>query len=170
MIDWISFIGSALIEGVDYSIMFYGGALLNSLTAADDEVVTDFIKLKRLNRNVAIIIDSDKKGSRYHINATKKRVQKEILDYGDYSLVTNCYTIENYVPPRLLADAVAAVHPRTKFIPCEDEWQNPLGSIDHPNKPEIARCVVEAWDESTPWPFDLKKEIEKLVKFIHDAN
>jgi len=139
VIDWISFIGSALIEGVDYSIMFYGGALLNSLTAADDEVVTDFIKLKRLNRNVAIIIDSDKKGSRYHINATKKRVQKEILNYGGYSLVTNCCTIENYVPPQLLADAVAAVNPRTRLKPSEDEWLNPVG---WPLNPDDGLCRV----------------------------
>ncbi len=46
-------------EGIHYSIMFYGGRLLNHLSA-DDPDITEFIKLRRLNRHLAVVMDSDK--------------------------------------------------------------------------------------------------------------
>jgi predicted ATP-dependent endonuclease of OLD family len=60
--SWLAHIAPDLIEGLDFSIMFYGGRLLSHLSA-EDELVGDFINLNRLNRNVAVIIDSDKKSN-----------------------------------------------------------------------------------------------------------
>ena len=70
---WIASVDSDLVEGIDYSIMFYGGRLLSHLTANDPEV-TDFISLRKLNRNVGILIDSDKASAHAKINSTKSRV------------------------------------------------------------------------------------------------
>ncbi|WP_218183538.1 ATP-dependent endonuclease, partial [Streptomyces sp. PKU-EA00015] len=44
---WISQASPDLIEGLHYSIMFYGGGLLNHLSAEDEEV-REFIELRRL--------------------------------------------------------------------------------------------------------------------------
>ena len=68
---WIEAADPALIEGAHYSIMFYGGTLLAHLSPRDPQEVEDFISLARLNRNVAVVMDSDrsKKGDR--INRTK---------------------------------------------------------------------------------------------------
>jgi hypothetical protein len=57
---WLSKAAPDLIEGIHFSIMFYGGRLLSHLTAGDDEDVSEFIELRSLNRNLAIVIDSDK--------------------------------------------------------------------------------------------------------------
>ena len=65
-----------LIEGVHYSIMFYGGRLLSHLSADDPEVM-DFISLRRLNRFIMIVMDSDRSVPRGRLNATKRRVRDE---------------------------------------------------------------------------------------------
>lgn len=76
---WIKHQAPALVEGVDYAIMFYGGRLLSHLTAEDcvDEDVDEFISLCRLNRYIAIVIDSDKKNAKTPINVTKERIRSE---------------------------------------------------------------------------------------------
>lgn len=74
---WIRAVAPELVEGVDYSIMFYGGRLLSHLSA-DDSEVSDFISLRKLNRNVAVVIDSDRCSSRASINTTKQRVSAEL--------------------------------------------------------------------------------------------
>ncbi|MGE9007248.1 ATP-dependent nuclease [Leptospira interrogans] len=56
---WLGATAPDLIEGIHYSIMFYGGRLLSHLSASDDDV-TEFINLRSLNRNLAILIDSDR--------------------------------------------------------------------------------------------------------------
>src|SRR5450631_164046 len=66
--SWIHSLDEDLVEGIHYSIMFYGGRLLNHLTASDDEV-TEFIQLRSLNRNLCVIMDSDKATSHAKINA-----------------------------------------------------------------------------------------------------
>ena len=73
---WIKSIAPELIEGVHYSIMFYGGRLLSHLSADDDEI-SEFISLRSLNQNLGIVVDSDKTGKDNSINATKACVVSE---------------------------------------------------------------------------------------------
>jgi predicted ATP-dependent endonuclease of OLD family len=70
---WIKSLDPTLVEGIHYSIMFYGGRLLSHLSA-DDPEVGEFISLRRLNQNISIVIDSDKKSKQSEINETKRRV------------------------------------------------------------------------------------------------
>jgi len=85
--NWIKSVDSELIEGIHYSIMFYGGRLLSHLSA-DDESIEEFILLRRLNRHISVVIDSDrtKKGER--INKTKSRVCKEFDKGPGFAWVT----------------------------------------------------------------------------------
>jgi putative ATP-dependent endonuclease of OLD family len=53
--------GGSLREGVHYSIMFYGGKLLSHLSALPPAEAQQAISLLRLNRNLAAIIDSDRR-------------------------------------------------------------------------------------------------------------
>lgn len=89
------------VEGIHYSIMFYGGGLLRHLTA-DDPSVEEFISLRRLNRHSAILIDSDRTSARGRLTATKLRVRDEFAreDMPGFARITDCRTIENYVPGR----------------------------------------------------------------------
>jgi hypothetical protein len=75
---WLSLADPDLVEGIHYSIMFYGGRLLNHLTAHDPEV-DDFISLRRLNRHIAVLIDSDKDRPRAKLNATKSECARNSM-------------------------------------------------------------------------------------------
>jgi len=74
---WLSAADVELVEGIHYSIMFYGGRLLSHLSALDDCEITEFINLRSLNRNLAILIDSDKSDDADELTETKKRIIRE---------------------------------------------------------------------------------------------
>ncbi|MFD0312317.1 ATP-dependent endonuclease [Streptomyces sp. NPDC127119] len=176
---WIEWYASDLVEGLHYSIMFYGGGLLNQLTSADDEV-TDFIKLRRLNRQLAILIDSDKTYASMPINDTKKRVRDEFNGslVGGFAWITDGYTIENYVPPDILKSAVAEIHPQAKPLVWQGEkWRNPLqleskksGRSSVPDKNKIARRVCEKWTEPPAPRSHLEKMVRQFLEFVREAN
>jgi hypothetical protein len=169
---WIEQVDPSLKEGIHYSIMFYGGSLLKELSV-DDPTVTEFIGLRRLNRNVAILIDSDKTSARKPLNATKRRVIREFDSSAENGMawVTHGYTVENYIPVDVLSSAISIVHPRKgKGIQANsDRWANPLASVESPDKPKIAKKVVELWPNSLI-DRELSKKVHELIQFIHRAN
>jgi hypothetical protein len=89
----LKFVNSNLREGIDYTIMFYGGRLLNHLSP-DDPDVDEFISLRRLNRHLAVAIDSDKAKQSGKINTTKRRIVDSMKDPG-LVWVTQGRNIEN---------------------------------------------------------------------------
>ena len=170
---WISSCDPNLVEGVHYSIMFYGGRLLSHLSF-DDPEVDEFINLRRLNRNSVVMIDSDKKSALAKINNTKKRVQKELGE--EHCWITKGREIENYVPEGLMKTALSVVY-GDKFDEIADTSQyehrlffkTPKGDVfENVDKVKVALevCALEA-DLSE---LDLKNRIEKVVAFIRDAN
>jgi hypothetical protein len=165
--------GPDLVEGIDYSIMFYGGRLLKHLTA-NDPAVDDFISLRRLNRHIAILIDSDKRGPRASINETKKRVRDEFNrpEHPGFAWITSCRTIENYVPPRILAAAVKQVHPRLKLVDEGGKWEEPLATNPQRDvdKVGIAHAACKIWADDALDHLDLRRQIRRVVEFIRAAN
>lgn len=95
-------------EGIDYSIMFYGGRLLAHVTLGRDvdRDADDLIHLLRINQHSAILIDSDRRKGADEINETKRRVRTECTKSGSVCWITDGREIENYLP----ADAVAAAY------------------------------------------------------------
>ncbi len=106
---WISIVDPNLIEGVHYSIMFYGGRLLSHLSA-NDEDISEFIELRALNRHLAIVIDSDKATEDAPVNKTKARLKDEFDSHGSIAWITKGRDIENYVNHSRLQRAVNAVY------------------------------------------------------------
>ncbi len=162
-------------EGIHYSIMFYGGGLLNALSPLDQPEVDDFISLRRLNRYVAILIDSDRKSPGAPLNESKQKVLDALSDDPDRSFgwVTWGYTIENYVPAAVLDSAVRTAHPRKGNPPATPagRWENPLATSRigvNPSKVAIARQAVEQW--SDPLPSHLQSDVDSVVKLIRAAN
>ncbi|MEZ4770015.1 MAG: hypothetical protein R2844_16480, partial [Caldilineales bacterium] len=49
---WLRTIAPELDEGIQFSIMFYGGRLLSHLSA-DDAEIDEFISLRKINQNLA---------------------------------------------------------------------------------------------------------------------
>lgn len=97
---WIDiFSKGKLIEGVHYQCISYGGRLLAHLTALDPNLDDhDLVNIITINRNSIILIDSDKKTVRSHLNATKKRIIEEMEKIDALSWVTKGKEVENYIP------------------------------------------------------------------------
>ena len=172
---WLHALDPDLIEGLHYSIMFYGGRLLSHLTA-DDPEVNEFISLRRLNRNIAILIDSDRDAPRKRINETKQRVKKEFDKGPGFAWITKGREIENYISPELLQQAIREVHPRSvaKLGKC-NQYSNCLkyqstdnNKVKTADKVKVARKIAE-----TPVNLDildLKSQLKRLHRFILDSN
>jgi predicted ATP-dependent endonuclease of OLD family len=170
---WIHAQNPEVVEGLHYSIMFYGGRLLSHLTANDPEV-DDFISLRRLNRNIAILIDSDKKSSRAWINKTKRRVRDEFNRGPGFAWITKGREIENYILPSALEDAVKEVHINVSgLIECGQfskclVYKTKNGAEKQADKIKVARKVTER--PANLDVLDLRKQIERLIEFILASN
>lgn len=164
------------IEGIHYSIMFYGGSLLSELSPDDIEEIDEFISLRRLNRFMVVVIDSDRTSARKALSAHKRRVIDSLRQDPEtgHAWVTWGYTIENYIDQEQLDAAVRAAHPRAskKVFDKVDRWSNPLevsriGTAA--SKVAIAKRVVEA-DQTRLLPPAVVKEMKQLVQIIERAN
>jgi len=170
---WIKQIAPDLTEGTDYSIMFYGGRLLSHLTANDPEV-DDFISLRRLNRNIAILIDSDKRSKEDGINSTKKRISDE---FGELAFITNGREIENYIPGTDIESAIQKIYP-TQFLKRTNKGmfrnslkfktQNSSRNEIVADKIKVARLICEQPTDFTIG--NLKFLVESIVSTIRKAN
>jgi AAA ATPase domain len=173
---WLALLEPELVEGIHYSIMFYGGTLLRHLSA-NDGAVEEFIRLPRINRNFSIVIDSDRAKQYGRLNATKRRVRAEVEDVsGHKAWVTKGYTIENYVPSELLAEAVQAAHPGATSKWSGSIYQNPLSPLRIKNrkakvdKTAIANEVMARWTDATGWPLDLRQQVQNVADLVREAN
>jgi len=120
-------------EGEHYSIFFYGGSLLSWLSVGVDSKnnadtkkdIDNFIRIIKLNRKVAVIVDRDKpKGKKWE---TKERIQKEIEENAEargdassgYFHATVGKEIENYLPEDLIKRVykrkLKGISPRPKY-------------------------------------------------------
>lgn len=169
---WINAIAPDLIEGVHYSIMFYGGRLLSHLTA-DDPEVEEFISLRRLNRNISIIIDSDKKSRQNEINDTKKRVAGETVNAG-LAWITDGREIENYIERGILEAAAKEIHPSIAQMKYRTKYDDPLNAATEKgakvmvDKIKLAHKIVQKPVNLAV--LDLRERIEMMVAFIRSSN
>lgn len=170
---WIDNIAPELIEGIHYTIMFYGGRLLSHLSATDPEL-DDFISLRRLNRNISIIIDSDRSKPRQRLNDTKIRVRKEIDNGSGFAWVTKGREIENYISQSTIEKAIKKVHRDVERVLPYDDFSHRLlykdskGRKITADKVKVAHHVVR--EPANLEVLDLKPMVNKLVRFIKDSN
>jgi predicted ATPase len=177
---WIEAVAPELKEGLHYSIMFYGGRLLSHLSA-DDCDVSDFIALRQLNRNLAIVIDSDRKTAKGRLNSTKRRIVDEFERDGGIAWVTKGREIENYINYGTLQQAVRMTHREYVGPHLESPYEHALFFLrrspkanaeplldKNADKVKVARevCKIPA-DLSI---LDLKSRVSQLVIFIKNAN
>lgn len=156
-----------LIEGIDYSIMFYGGRLLANLTGSDDE--NEFISLLKLNRNSFIIIDSDKKYDADDINSTKGRILKE---FDERCWITSGREIENYLPNGEYEELVRNdAFGGKDFSPRSGQYDNRLKKDDGSSFDKVlfARKFTEKYQIPDLTMLDLEKRVNSLKEFINEA-
>lgn len=175
---WLRAKNPKLVEGIHFAIMFFGGRLMSHLSAEDrdqrDDALEDFISLVELNRWSAVLLDSDRRNSNARLNATKKRLIRELSKNQGFSWVTNGREIENYVPPRDLGEVINAVHTNVSYEDSEDKYRSSLeysykGNPKIADKVKVARHYTRNY-EADFTQLDLKAKIGELEEFILVAN
>ncbi|MGZ8918280.1 MAG: AAA family ATPase [Methylobacter sp.] len=177
---WLKHKRPDLIEGVHYSIMFYGGRLFSHLTAMDQdelqENIDDFVSIRKLNRNSVIMFDSDKSDPKSELIQTKQRLMDEFNSGPGLAWVTQGREIENYLDHNEVEESVIAVHPSASNILEKSQWSNLLqyknnkGSSDKTaSKVKVARYYIENYQPDFS-VLDLNQRIEQLCKFISSSN
>jgi hypothetical protein len=169
--EWIKTSHPDLTEGIDYSIMFYGGKLLSHLSQ-DDRELEEFISLRVLNRNMVILMDSDRDAPGAKLNATKQRIQMGWVNDPGFAWITEGREIENYVDPQAVLEALQSIAPAKTFqkasqfekcIPVDAKGNSIV------NKLKVARWLIEN-EKLTLDVLDLRKRIADLVGFIQLSN
>lgn len=170
---WIGLADSTLIEGVHYSIMFYGGKLLSHLTFTEQNL-EEFILLLTINKNSFVVIDKDAKRETERINSTKQRIQSEIGLENCW--ITNGREIENYVSVSSLNQWLS----NKNIKGCEkllfgkfDKLEDSLSCLPTPynrNKSGYAKEIINFISESDLDVMDLKIKIYSIVDAIKKWN
>ena len=173
---WLRGVSTDLVEGVHYSIMFYGGRLASHLSNKDYSTeIDDFISLRRLNRRGVIILDSDREKPHAKLNQTKRRLQTEFDSGPGHAWVTAGREIENYLPQDQLRASIADKCPQSKLLSNLDRYDNCLqiesrkGRESQAPKVEIARYIAKKYQPEFG-VLDLAQRMNKLLKFILDSN
>ena len=183
---WIRKVNPNLLEGIHYSILFYAGRLLSHYSGDEPDSleasVGDFISMLDVNRNMAIVIDSDRKNRNQKINATKTRLVDEFNRVCAVVWVTAGREIENYIPSDIFATAVKKVHPTvsishdhmsneftSRFTFVEAAGNITTGKVRAPDKVQIASVATEL-NPPLLEILDLESKATELVHFIEKAN
>lgn len=176
---WLHEIDRELIEGIHYSVMFYGGRLLSHLSA-NEEDVQRFIDLRSLNRNIAILIDSDKTADNDGINATKQRIAAEFDDAHGFCWITKGREIENYISHDALQIAVSQRYPDYLRPAKGRQYDHALFYYKHDpdnangvlvktiDKVGVAQLVCN--EPANLEVLDLRAQLDKLVSLIRNSN
>lgn len=178
LLHWIESLAPELIEGIDFSIAFYGGALLARLSA-DGEKTDDpsLVDLWNINRRMWMVMDSDR-GKR-ELKPAVERLRDEIADAGAEAggtWITQGYTIENYLKPAALESAVRKVHPAVRRIANTRRSVDPLAHLVRSNgKPfsRVDKVAIALEVTQSPADFgvlDLEDRITELVDFIRASS
>lgn len=172
-------------EGIDYTIMFYGGRLLSHVSLAredaepedDTEDANDLVHLLRINQHSAIVIDSDRRKSTDRLNATKLRVQEQCTASNVLCWITDGREIENYLPASVLKATFAELSgctPEIKLLPfgsigealkkaLKKSW--PRSNYYDQAKPKMARLISAQMSKDHLTP-DIIGWLGKLVRVI----
>lgn len=170
---WLSVVAPELNEGTHYSVMMYGGKLLNSCSADIPDEDDNLITLFRVNTHFCVLMDSDREKKGARLNSTKLRIREECEASGNFPWVTDGRTIENYVPAETLRHALHELYPNNAYDwKLDDQYICPLSGIFRgkryqPDKIKVARKIAEIGYELSP---ELEKHVNKLVKEIRAAN
>jgi len=175
---WIDLWSNGVLkEGLHYQIVFYGGRLLAHLSASDPEEISALVSILRVNRNAAIVIDSDKASSADSINPTKARLEREIEEIGGYAWVTAGREIENYITFDVLArkyGVPAASISANEFTPVADTLNQILageGNRFVRNKPKFAEEVAPLLTrDSISKTTDIPHRVDALCGYIRRWN
>jgi putative ATP-dependent endonuclease of OLD family len=186
---WIELLAPDLRDGIEYSMMFYGGRLLSHISLGREDsgetgssAPEQLIPLLRLNQHAAVVIDSDYKKKGASLNASKTRVQEECQRSKSHCWVTHGREIENYLAPRAVACAYkekTGEEPtelkvgrydaleRALMRAYEDNWKNGFSYNDA--KADWARLIAKQTNLDDLGQ-RLRSDLEPIIVAIREAN
>lgn len=181
---WLNAVAPDLTEGIHYTIMFYGGALVRHLGASevvDEESLKEFIDLRALNQNMAIVLDSDKDGPRAKLKPAVSRLKSELSDGSGLVWITKGREVENYVDADLLHEALKETHPSSYKGTVETGPYDHAFYFERKRPDSKGNKVHKAADKVSVAGYvcgkpanldilDLKQRIRELVELIQKAN
>lgn len=178
---WIKAVDDRLEEGIHYAIMFYGGGLISHLSASD-EALNEFIALRKLNRHMAIVLDSDKGRSEDGLKPHTQRIVKEMNAGEGVVWVTAGREIENYIDGDELQSALKKLHPRLYKKPGKTGRydhafyflrENPKTSdklMTYKGGDKVGAATIICNKPANLDCLDLRERIGEIVKMIRKAN
>ncbi len=181
---WLNAVAPELTEGIHYTIMFYGGALVRHLGASevvDEESLKEFIDLRALNRNMAIVLDSDKDGPRAKLKPAVSRLERELSDGGGQVWITKGREVENYIDAELLHEALKDTHsssykgrvatgPYDHAFYFERKKPDRKGNTIHKGADKVSVAAYVSRKPANLDILDLKTRTRELVELIRKAN
>ncbi len=172
--SWLKLVNENLIEGLHYSIMFYGGRLLSNLSFENEWFNEEFIPLLKINTNAFVVIDKDGKRVNKKLNDTKLRIQKEIGE--DNCWITKGREIENYLDSSainswLKEKGAKPNFKQTQFDKLEDLIKPIDSKIKYQTKKAIySREIVNYLHTDSLDCLDLKNKVLVLEQSIRNWN
>ena len=129
LLHWLRALAPDLVEGIDFSVVFYGGALLARLSAhIEGESDPTLVDLWRINRRMWLAMDSDR--GEGELKPAVRRLLDEVSAVGvGGTWITHGYTIENYIDADDLEAAVKSVHPSVEQIADKRPTVDPLANL-----------------------------------------
>ncbi|MEZ5409131.1 MAG: AAA family ATPase [Acidimicrobiales bacterium] len=172
---WLSVTDPRLVEGVHYSIVFFGGTLLSEMSADNEDPPVELVDLRRVNQNLVIVADRDRVNKREPLKRRVERLKTEVEASSRGCVwVTDGYAIENYLDSSLLLKAVKKVHPSVIAIDPYGKSKDPLRGLrkadrsllKDPNKVRIAAEVVRQ-KPMIEGGSELSEHVRRVAEFVH---
>jgi energy-coupling factor transporter ATP-binding protein EcfA2 len=172
---WLSGLAPELIEGIHFSIMFFGGGLMKHISGRDEIDVDEFVSLLRLNQRSCILFDSDRARESDELSVEKMRLISEFESTKGFAWVTEGREIENYLDRDALVASIEKIHHgwavnvRNGNFVRRMKHKNSNDNDDIADKVKVARQFVEDFDPDLA-VLDLKPQLEMLAEFIRECN
>jgi hypothetical protein len=169
-----------LTEGAEFSIMFYGGSQLAHVTTEDyrfdDDAAAKLISLRSLNRNLCVIVDSDRRNDADVLKPACKRIRDELSVGSGFAWVTAGRETENYVDIDFVTRAIKS-SPQRSFKDFPDagpfgsrlEYRDDAGNTQTLKKIEAAEFITANCQPRFDI-MDLDASLRRLSEFIREAN
>ncbi|EHH2561702.1 ATP-binding protein [Vibrio parahaemolyticus] len=167
---WLNIVDEKLIEGVDYSFVFYGGKLINHYEWGNQS--EELISMLKINANSFIVLDSDFDNEFGVLRESKQKIIDQTSNYW----VTDGREIENYLEPSVLLKSIRKVHANFNNVVETGRWANLLKykTISGDNKTANKVKVAKAYSGLSEKVFydnnELRGQILALYEFILSAN
>ncbi|WP_258095265.1 hypothetical protein [Salipiger pentaromativorans] len=144
--------------------------------------MSEFIALRKLNRNMAIVLDSDKGAEDEALKPHAQRIVEEMSEGSGVVWVTAGREIENYIDGGELQSALKTLHPRLyrkagktglydhAFYFYREDPKNSDRLVTFKNGDKVGAAAIICGKSAMLETLDLKDRVSELADMIQRAN